>query len=233
MHEGDSAPDISGRLLDELRTLRKRAGGATISGVATSPALCQLLGNGDPLVAWNRLQHLALEKEWSREIEAACYSLGFASTATTHLGRLEDFSAQFHMDQRQARRYSDRGLEELSRLISSNWVVHAVPTCDVVLNMASAVTCDVYARCEHPETLRMDELRVDVVREDTIDQLECQFVAEHRNGRCSIHFARPAVVPVIGETSVIVQWTGETWPKFQCTAHLSMDREHSHCGDSR
>ncbi|MGK2321275.1 hypothetical protein [Gordonia rhizosphera] len=206
-------------MLDELRALRKRTDGASVAGLASSPTITQLVGNGDPLVAWSRLQHLALDAEWSREIEAACYSLGFASTSDTHLGRLEDFAAEFYMDERQARRYSDRGLIELSRLITSNWILDAVPTCDVVLNANGPTCCELYARCGHPESVRMDPPRFEVLSDAPAEELHPQWVTEQHDGRCTTRFARPAAVLLSGETSLVVRWSGEVWPKF--SAQLS------------
>jgi len=56
-------------------------------------------------------------------VTAAGYSLGYASDYDSHLGRLDDFGRDYTYDQRQARRYSDKGIEQIARHISSecNW----------------------------------------------------------------------------------------------------------------
>lgn len=206
-------------VLDELRALRKRADGASVASIAESPAICQLMGDGDPLVAWSRLQHLVMDAEWSRDIETACYSLGFASAATTHLGRLEEFAASFYVDQRQARRYSDRGLMQISRLIVSNWLLHAIPTCDVVMMMTSPSTCDVYARFSSPTTVKMNAALFQTKSDKTEHVLEPDLIVEQNADRDLARFARPVSIDVHGETSITVQWAGEVWPKF--SAQLS------------
>ncbi|MCV7079211.1 hypothetical protein [Mycobacterium szulgai] len=58
-------------VLNELKALRKRPDGVCVAAISLSPAISQLLGNGDPLVAWSRLQQLAMGTEPSREIEWA------------------------------------------------------------------------------------------------------------------------------------------------------------------
>jgi len=66
-------------------------------------------------------------------IEAATYSLGLGSAQKTHLDRLNDFGQEHGYEARQARRHSDKGLRQLSRLITSNWIVHTVPTLEVFM----------------------------------------------------------------------------------------------------
>lgn len=84
--------------------------------MAHCPVMCGLLGNGDPEVAHVQLSLKILEIIESEDdvmaLEATCYSLGLTTTADTHLRRLEEFGAKHFLDQRQARRYSDRGVSQ-------------------------------------------------------------------------------------------------------------------------
>ena len=121
----------------ELVAARKRPGGLSPQAMAQCPVMCDLLGNGDPEVAHVELSLKLLElieaDDDVRAIEAACYSLGLASEEDTHLGRLVEFGAKRFLDQRQARRYSDRGLKQLARLISTHWTVPTVPDATLIL----------------------------------------------------------------------------------------------------
>lgn len=96
-----------------------------------------LLGDGDPLVAFTRLEHRILETlelgDDVTGITAATYSLGLGSAGKTHLDRLNDYGTEYGYEARQARRHSDNGLRRIARLITSNWVVHAGPSLEVFL----------------------------------------------------------------------------------------------------
>ena len=183
-------------------------------GIAESQTVCQLLGNGDPVLAWSQLQHLALGVEWSKDIEAACYSLGFASTGSTHLARLEEFAAELYIDQRQARRYSDRGLVQLTRLICTNWVTYSVPTFDMVITPSSSSTVVLYFQCCRPEVVRM---AVPTVRSrNAVGEKVFDFTTtEWRDGpMICVRVEQPLTADLQGETSITASWSGELWPKF-------------------
>jgi hypothetical protein len=212
--EVDGSPPSRELVLGELKALRKLTNGASVAGVSSSPTICRLLGNGDPLVAWSRLQHLALDTPWSRDVEAACYSLGFASNATTHLARLEEFAAAFYVDQRQARRYSDRGLLQLAQVITTNWVLDAVPSLDIVLTPCSPSEVVMYARASTPEVVGMQLPRLEVIRDNGEQRLDVEYVEEPGEQAIGYRFAQPITVEVIGETSIVIRWSGELWPKF-------------------
>lgn len=125
----------------ELLAARRSPEGLSANSMTNFPAMRDLLGDGDPLVAFKRLSHRLLEtldtKDDVRALEAAAYSLGLASGASTHLARLDEFGAEYGYEQRQVRRYSDRGIEQLTGLITSNWVVHNVPTLEVFMAQQS------------------------------------------------------------------------------------------------
>jgi hypothetical protein len=212
--EVQSSPTSREFVLDELKALRKRTDGASVAAVSASPTICRLLGNGDPLVAWSRLQHLALNTPWSRDVEAACYSLGFASNATTHLARLEEFAAAFYVDQRQARRYSDRGLLQLAQVITTNWVLDAVPTLDIVLTPCSPSEVVMYARVSTPEVVSMQLPQLEVIRDNGEQRLDVEYVEVPGEQVIGYRFARPITVEVTGASSIVIRWFGELWPKF-------------------
>src|SRR3954462_12996318 len=110
------------RVRGELLALRKTSDGATVETLGGAPVISGLLGNGDPRTAYNRLKHIVLDAEQNTAMAAAASSLGFASDRPTHLGRLEDFGAERGYDQRQVRRYSDRGVRNLAQLVTA-WAV--------------------------------------------------------------------------------------------------------------
>ena len=118
----------SGRtlVLDELKLLRKRSGAVTVDALSLAPTVCALLGGGDPLLPYTRLQHHLLDEAHERSIKAAAASLGFSSSDDIHLNRLTDAGEMLAVDQRQARRLSDEGLETLATLIATNWTIETV-----------------------------------------------------------------------------------------------------------
>lgn len=125
----------------ELLAARRSTEGLSANSMASFPAMRDLLGDGDPLIAFKRLTHRLLEtldtKDDVRALEAAAYSLGLASGETTHLARLEEFGTEYGYEVRQVRRYSDKGIDQLAQLITSNWVVHTVPTLEVFMAQQS------------------------------------------------------------------------------------------------
>lgn len=127
--------DLEAEVHAELLAVRKATDGLSPASMTQCPVTCDLLADGDPSLAFARLSHRVLETVEQGDdtlgIEAAAYSLGLASKANTHLDRLNDFGEEYGYEARQARRHSDRGLRQLAVLITSNWIVHAVPSVEV------------------------------------------------------------------------------------------------------
>lgn len=206
----------------ELRAARKRPGGLSPHAMAQCPVMCDLLGNGDPEVALVELNHKIMELIDSDDdvmaIEAASYSLGLCTYADTHLARLEEFGAKHFLDQRQARRYSDRGLLQLARLISSHWTTQTVPEATLILIGLdeTQVGFTVQSRCqrhihmrkptvslwqgEAPEPALLDPAWTTTSEPDALWQEQ--------------QLAEPVVVRLTEETTIRLVWRGETWPKF-------------------
>lgn len=120
---GGSGPAsvLEERVLAELLAARKAVEGLSPTGMAACPTITGLLGDGDPLVAFTRLQ------------DGVLAVLDQDDDALPDLGRLNDFGADFGFEARQARRYSDRGVRRLARLVCSSWVVRTVPVCQLLL----------------------------------------------------------------------------------------------------
>lgn len=207
-------------VLGELRALRRRSAAVTVDAVATMPTLTRLLGAGDPALAYTRLQHHLLDDAHERVIKAAAASLGFSSGADTHLGRLEDAGQDLSIDQRHARRLSDEGLEMLAALITSSWLVEAVPSLSLTV-IAEPDQVSLLVTGEWPSIIEMNEPRLTVYEGSG----EPRTVSTGwRHGERGDVAVVSAVSPLSiqrthQETSVAVTWRGETWPKFAC--HLS------------
>ncbi|MGL5827496.1 MAG: hypothetical protein ACRCYU_22230 [Nocardioides sp.] len=138
MTAGQSEPsEMEQKVYRELLTARKSPEGLSPVSMALYPTMRDLLGDGDPLTAFQRLSHRVLETldvgDDVLAIEAASFSLGLGSNAKTHLDRLNEFGETWGYEARQSRRYSDKGIRQLARLITSNWIVHTVPTLEVFL----------------------------------------------------------------------------------------------------
>jgi len=191
--------------------------------MANYPAIRRLLGDGDPLVAFGRLQHRILEtldtRDDVRALEAATYSLGLGSAGQTHLDRLVDFGNAHGYEARQVRRYSDLGIRQLAELITSNWIVHAVPTLEVLAAHQSNGSWAITLRATHPNLIDMapvDVLSVDgqghrapveanLTDRGSTDRVEVLTLAEP--------FVLAAAKPGVPR-HLRFEWKGEVWPRF-------------------
>lgn len=202
-------------MLAELKALRKRADGASLAGIASSPTVCELLGDGDPALAMGVLQDLPFRGEYTREIDAACFSLGLASKADTHLRRLEEFASQQFIDQRQARRLSDKGLIELARLISTNWVTFAAPCLTVIVtNGDGDVRLFVDARCNwstHMEAPMMSWTNTAETGREVVNTDDGPPGADQQIYRSEA----PVAIRRDGATTATIVWRGDQYPKIE------------------
>ena len=207
----------------ELLAARKRPGGLSPEQMAQSPVMCDLLGNGDPEVASVELGHKLLEIIEAEDdvlaLEAACYSLGLTSAATTHLARLEEFGVKHFVDQRQARRYSDRGIDQLARLISSHWTTRTVPRAELIIVPADVghIAVMVQLHRQWHIDMRVPELSVRQEDADQPQMLEVGWTpeADQDDGPWMLTaLAEPCILPLTAETTVRLVWRGETWPTF-------------------
>jgi hypothetical protein len=195
----------------ELLRLRKRQGGTTVAAMAQTEALRQVLGGGDPRLAYNALKHILINQEQSLAVVAVSYSLGFASEGATHLDRLSDFGTEYSYDQRQARRYSDAGLTELARQIASEWTLEAAPVLEARVLRADDTTLELYLRTERLTFIEMQEPVVEAVNPDgTRITLPCDW---HPGDQGHAITASTNVV-VLTEAAASIRWPGELWPRF-------------------
>lgn len=198
----------------ELLRLRRNRGGATLGALTRCEALRQVLGGGDPRLAYNGLKHVLLMRGDSLGVTALSYSLGYASDAATHLDRLSDFGRDFGYDQRQARRYSDSGVVEVARHIGSEFTLEASPVLELRVLRADEQVLELYLRTERLEFIAMQEPRVEAVTADgerTV--LPCDW-HESREESC-VQTSTNAVVAGPGDSpAVSVFWLGEIWPRF-------------------
>lgn len=207
---------------DELLMARGRPGGLSPQAMAQCLVMCDLLGNGDPEVAHVQLGLKVLEIVEAEEdvmaIEAACYSLGLATEANTHLRRLEEFGSKHFIDQRQARRYSDRGVKQLARLIATNWTTQTVPEATAILigTAPGQVGLDVRLRCQRHVDMREPKVGIWSTDRDEPDQLVVPWKRTFETGTPWIEdeFETPAILDITQETTIRLVWRGEVWPKF-------------------
>lgn len=207
--------DLEAKVLSELKVLRKNPSGVTVHTIASAQIICRLLGSGDPYLAYTRLQHALLDATGERTVRASAASLGFSSDGGTHLDRLEDAGAELGgIDQRQARRLSDQGLEIVAKLIATNWTVEAVPALTAFVSVRST-TFEIMLATNKPSVIEMSEpeiaLWVGSGRMPVVqmwDQVNGDEAVKSRL-RQSLSIPRSET-----ETSVVIIWHGELWPKF-------------------
>lgn len=201
----------------ELLALRKARDGVTVAALAQRPVICGLLANGDPALAYSRLQHTILDSDLGLSIKAAAYSLGLLSEERSHLGRLDAFGAEHGYDQRQARRYSDRGVRELAQLIATNLAVSSVPHLDVLIVQSGETTADIVLSTTSLWFVDMQPLAVTMHRgEESTVPIELSWVSNTDETR-HVEHSKPVTVDVTAERAIVIVWRGELWPKFGVT----------------
>lgn len=207
--------DLEAKVLEDLKVLRKSPNGITVHALAEASTISLLLGAGDPYVAYTRLQHLLLDATSDRTVRAAAASLGLTSEGQSHLDRLEDAGTELGgIDQRQARRLSDRGLQVIAKLIATNWAVEAVPALTATV-AATPEGFRIVVATQRPVVVEMSDPEIEVwVGEDRI-AADVSWVHEDDGAAVSARTQRPLVISSNGaETSVVIIWRGELWPKF-------------------
>ena len=226
MSSSDSAEGngraAEGAIHQELRAARKRPGGLSPQAMAQCPVMCDLLGNGDPEVVLVELNHKIMELIDSDDditaVEAASYSLGLCTDADTHLARLEEFGAKHFLDQRQARRYSDRGLHQLARLISTHWTTQTVPEATLILIGLdeTQVGFTIQLRYQHHIHMHPPQLSLWQGNEPQPTPLTPAWTTTSQPEALwhEQELTEPAVVQLQDETTIRLVWRGETWPTF-------------------
>lgn len=205
------------RVLAELLQLRKHTTGVTVEALAYAPVICALLGAGDPYVAYTRLSHEILNSDLDLAVRAAGASLGLLADADTHLKRLDAFGADIGMEQRQVRRYSDRGVRILARLIATNWPTVTVPQITAAV-LRSEEGWELHLATARLLVVEMRPVSVSVLAGDTREELAPQWTIARDETWQHARTVRPLWVPDQDrETSVVLVWRGELWPKHAVT----------------
>lgn len=226
----------------ELLAVRKLPRGLSPHSMTGCPTIVALLGDGDPLMAFTRLEtrilaRLELDDDVT-PLNAVAYSLGLASHGKTHLERLNDFGDAYGYEVRQARRHSDLGVQQLATLICSNWIVDTVPVINVVLTGHPDGSAEVAVATERPRFVDMCPLRIQWYRADgrpgeklhdvkppphfepaaqpthgnDSDALLPDDLCVHQRLVESLMLSPPGDEGVHG---LRIAWPGEVWPCFQ------------------
>lgn len=197
--------------------MRKHADGVTVGALSHTQAILHVLGGGDPRVAYNSLKHVLLRLGDSLAVTAASYSLGYASNGSTHLDRISDFGRDYGYDQRQGRRYSDRGIAEISRRVASEWTVEASPTLEVTVKQLDRNVIALDTCFEHFYFIDMQQPKIELQLDGVRLEARCDWnlVSEYplvsaRSSRLKVDIANQ---PELSGVSFL--WRGEAWPQFQ------------------
>jgi hypothetical protein len=207
----------------ELLRMRKHSDGVTVGALARTEALRQVLGGGDPRVAYNALKHILLIHADDLAVTAAGYSLGYASDGPTHLDRLTDFGRDHGYDQRQARRYSDRGVTAMARYIGTEWTLEASPVLRVTVARADRTGIELILQTERMDFIEMRTPRVELVAADgQRTGLQPNWIADtatpHHRETASLRVDTNVVSGNL-RPALTVLWTGELWPRIVVTAN--------------
>ncbi|WOQ17593.1 hypothetical protein [Raineyella sp. W15-4] len=209
------------QVLTELRALRRRADGVTPTGVADCAVICHILGAGNPDIAYTALRDAILSLDQTTAIRAAAASLGFAASGSTHLDRLTEFGTAEGYDQRQVRRYSDKGLRQIASYLSSQWVLVASPKLTLTLTTPDEdhVWVHVSARRYYFIDMRTPELSLWQEDQRTIQAIDWRHGQSDAYDTTEGAALLPSTTPFI----VSVIWHGELWPLFELDldAHIS------------
>jgi hypothetical protein len=200
----------------ELLALRKSALGLTVEALSDCPVIVGLLGDGHPAAAYNKLKHRILGTEGDTALKAVTASLGLTSDQPTHLGRLTDFGVEHGYDQRQVRRYSDKGVRQLAQLLIQSWSPEAAPCLDVYGYQTAPEAFAFMIEVKRPYFIEMREPQVTLYSGSSAPRdLAVDLAAEQQSGMWQVaRSADPLEVRVPDETSIAYVWRGELFPKF-------------------
>lgn len=188
------AETLKDRVLAELLALRKMSSGVTVDALAGTRVICDLLGGGDPFVAYTRLCHEILDSDLGLAVKAAAASLGLLAEGDTHLKRLDAFGADIGMEQRQVRRYSDRGVRLLARLIASNWPTETVPSLTVIAVRGQG-KWELHLASGRLQVIQMRPVLITALRGDLQDELPLQWTVNDQEVWQFAHTAESISVP--------------------------------------
>ena len=204
----------------ELLNLRKQRANLSPEALVHAAALSTILGDSDPRVAYNSLKHVVLSHSERRPIMAAAYSLGFASEGTTHLDRLTEFGSEYGYDQRQARRYSDRGIAELASWITRERTIEASPVLRAQILRADDVALEVVVTTERLSFIEMQVPLLETVHKDGRRE---QLDTDWNESTGTIVQSRTSAI--VGQNdprpALSVFWRGELWPLIFLEAPLT------------
>lgn len=200
----------------ELLAIRKTRRGLTVAALTHAPVLTSLLGLGDPKLAYNQLMRQILGSDLDITVQAAAASLGLSSHADTHLGRLDAFGSEVHLDQRQVRRYSDKGIRTLARLVSTSWTTEGVPALDVIVVRSGADEFTIAITTHRLLVVEMQPVRLTLSHGPTSTELPYESIEPESDEDWWVHQVpvQPLIVQLVDETSLRIVWRGEMWPKF-------------------
>jgi len=194
-----------GMLIAELRGLRKHRQALSASNLHHAGLLARGLGDGDADVALERLISLADEHGEDRDIAAAMVSIGWDSSGTTVLDRLNEFGSLHDVDQRTVRRWSDAGINKLAVLLvgADPWLQ---PQAVLVLSPAgSVVQLQLELRVRPNLLMGRPTLRVDG-RDIAVDLPVIELSSEEQRYRTQLEdLVAVEDLPV----GIDLQWRGE------------------------
>jgi hypothetical protein len=208
-------------ILTELRELRKQYGRLDPRKLSGAVAIVRAFGADDAQVALQRLVDLVTEVSEDRNIQAAMASFGWGVESEAANDRLAEFGLRNHVDARTVRRWSDRGMETLARLIvnGSPWVQ---PRARQVLRMEGGELkfgLDLYV----PALLRMNtpKLTIDGVELDIrmppIEILDRQ--QRINSGPALLSLASIEELP----KTIELTWLGEKMPTYESLTHGGLE----------
>ena len=178
--------------------------------------------------------------DWAVSDEGAIVSPLLTMPRTTCGGPLDSLiptsasriaSLDHGYEARQARRHSDKGLRQLARLITSNWIVHTVPTLEVFLAQQTNGSFAVTLRATRQHFVDMREVTIHDVRDrgDGVPQRtprQAELLIEERPAQPGPPARAAHVVTTLGHPLVLpapepgepihfrLEWRGEAWPRF-------------------
>ena len=207
--------NLEERVRAELLAVRKTSDGLTVTALTSCPTTCVLLGGGDAALAYNRLKTRLLDWESPLALRAAMASLALTSGADTHLGRLSDFGEEHGYDQRQVRRYSDRGIRQMANLIATRWADAGTPNMNLSVFQPDESTFEIHLVARRPAVVEMRDVALRVRQGDDEAEVVPPLKTEEAAGFVVTHTDEPITVELAADgTSVTVVWNGELWPKY-------------------
>lgn len=217
-------------LVAALRRFRRAPGDFSKERVAADDVLRDWIGEGDVDQAWNVLAQMVDQSKNDPEGEAFAFfvTCGWEMSGDTLDVRLKRYAAKYHVDERTARRRSDRGALKVAQMLRDN-LVYARPLAQFfVFQDGPLVRGWVTVHVEEDSDWRRPRIyvngeRLEQLRFDLKERgfSEGYLKSSERLPEIALDVAAKDLEPL---ASIRMKWAMPIWPAWDLMSHFADNR---------